>query len=210
MRRQVRVAVLLTGLLAITACGPTTPTASTAPPSPSGSPVILATPAPASLPPPSSATGTIAVDATLLDLLPPEVAGVDLTPDGATAFEIAADPTLAGSVTGVAVATAFGPMPPDAESDYVVVTLARLRPGVFGDAFFRDWRDTFDEAVCAQAGGTGGHAEADIAGHQTFITTCAGGIRTYHVHLPGSDAIISMQASGERRYGERVIEGLTE
>jgi hypothetical protein len=89
------------------------------------------------------------------------------------------------------------------------VTVARVKPGLFGDLFYRGWRDTFDAAVCEQAGGVAGHAEAEIAGRQTFIGTCAGGVHTYHVHLPDQDVIVSMQAVGDGRFGERVVEGLT-
>ena len=152
----------------------------------------------------------IAVDDTLLELLPNDVGGVPLTGDPATAAEIAVDPSLTGFVAAVAVAAAFAAAPTEGVGDYVVVTLARLDPGVFGDAFFRDWRDTFDGAVCAQAGGVAGHAEAEIASHRTYITTCAGGVRTYHVHLDSSGVIVSMQAVGDGRFGERVVEGLTE
>ena len=152
----------------------------------------------------------IAVDDTLVELLPNDVGGVPLTGDPATAAEIAVDPSLIGFVAAVAVAAAFAPAPTEGVGDYVVVTLARLEPGVFDDAFFRDWRDTFDDAVCAQAGGVAGHAEAEIAAHRTYITTCAGGVRTYHVHLDSSDVIVSMQAVGDGRFGERVVEGLTE
>ena len=154
--------------------------------------------------------GFIAVDDTLLELLPDDVGGVSLTGDPATAAEIAVDPSLTGFVAAVAVAAAFAPAPTEGVGDYVVVTLARLEPGVFDAAFFRDWRDTFDGAVCAQAGGVAGHAEADIAAHRTYITTCAGGVRTYHVHLASSGVIVSMQAMGDGRFGERVVEGLTE
>ena len=158
----------------------------------------------------SPAPGTTTVDATLLDLLPAEVAGVELTADEATAVGVVSDPSLGASVEGLAVAAAFGPLPTDTMLDYVVVTLARLRPGVFDDTFFRDWRDTFDEAVCVQAGGVEGHAEAEIAGHKTFIGTCSGGVRTYHVYLADSHVVVSMQGSGEGRYGELVVEGLKE
>ena len=204
-------AALIAGVLAIAACGPTTPT-----PSPSGSAAAPSFPASAvaSVPSasPSTVAGAIQVDPTLLDLLPRDVGGVPLTADPETAAEIAADRALAGSVTDVAVATAFGPLStgPDTAADYVVVTLARLKPTLFSVVFFRGWRDSFDAAVCAQAGGIDGHAEADIKGHETFITSCAGGVRTYHVHLPSSDVIVSMQALGEGRFGERVVEGLTE
>ena len=85
-------------------------------------------------------------------------------------------------------------------TDYVVVTVARLKPGQFGDLFYRGWRDTFDAAVCEQAGGVDGRAEADIGGRQTFVGTCAGGVHTYHVHLPDSDVIVSMQGAGDGRF----------
>lgn len=191
-------------VVAIAGCGPTPVTQ---PPT-----LAVATPVPSAIAPsaPPATTSAIKVDDTLLDLLPPDIAGVALTADPATAADIAADPTLATSVMGVAVAAAFGPLPTDTMLDYVVVTLARLEPGVLDDTYFRDWRDTFDAAVCAQAGGIDGHAEAEIAGHRTFITTCGGGVRTYHVYLPTSNVVVSMQASGEGRYGELVVKGLRE
>ena len=71
-------------------------------------------------------------------------------------------------------------------------------------------RDTFDTAVCEQAGGVDGRAEVEIEGRRTYVGTCAGGVRTYHVHLPDSDVIVSMQSVGEGRYGERVVAGLAE
>jgi hypothetical protein len=150
------------------------------------------------------AIGGIAVDATLLDALPAEVDGTPVESDDATAAEVAGSSALAPSVAGVAVATAFG------SGDYVVATVVRLRDGVFGDAFYRDWRDSFDGGVCAQAGGVEGHAETDIAGHRTYIGTCVGGVHTYHVHLASRGLLISAQALGERRYGELLIQGLAE
>jgi len=149
------------------------------------------------------------VDPALLELLPDAVAGVPLEPDEATAAEIAREPSIAPFVSALAIAAAFGPPATDTGGDYVVVTVARVKPGLFGDLFYRGWRDTFDAAVCEQAGGVDGHAEAEIAGRQTFIGTCAGGVHTYHVHLPDRDVIVSMQAVGARRFGERVVEGLT-
>ena len=61
-----------------------------------------------------------------------------------------------------------------------------------------------------QAGGVDGHAEAEIGGHQTFIGTCAGGVRTYHVYSPTATSSSRCRARGEGRYGELVVEGLTE
>ena len=188
--------IVATVVLAAGACIPPRPSPS---PSPIASPTV----------PPSASTG-IVVDPPLLDLLPGSIDGVAVTPDLDTAAEIASDPALALFVEGIAVATAFGPPATDDAGDYVVVTLARLRPGAFDAGFHRGWRDTFDDAVCGQAGGVDGHAEVEIAGHQTFIGTCLGGIRTYHVHLPDRDVLVSMQAVGERRFGEQIVAGLTE
>jgi hypothetical protein len=210
-RRRGR-AWLLTGLVAMlvvaTGCIPPRP-------SPTPAPESTAAPIP-TVAPPTTSTGSpagssgLVVDPSLLDLLPPDVNGVPLDPDPDTAAEIAADGSIGLFVSAVALAAAFGPIATDTAADYVVVTAARLKPGTFDELFFRGWRDTFDAAVCEQAGGVSGHAESDISGHHTYIGTCAGGVHTYHVHLPASDVIVSMQGTGEGRYGERVVAGLTE
>lgn len=185
------------------ACIPSRPSPTSPPSAPS------ATPAPASPTDVLSPAAAVVVDPALLELLPDAVAGVPLEPDEATAAEIAREPSIAPFVSALAIAAAFRPQATGTDGDYVVVTVARVKPGLFGDLFYRGWRDTFDAAVCEQAGGVDGHAEAEIAGRQTFIGTCAGGVHTYHVHLPGRDVIVSMQAVGDGRFGERVVEGLT-
>ena len=191
-------ALLALTVVALIACIPPRPSPSPPPPT------ATSTPAPA-----ASGTPGVAVDPSLLDLIPDTVAGVPVQEDEATAADIAAEGSIAPFVSALAVAAAFGPQPSDALPDYVVVTVARLKPGLFGDLFFRGWRDTFDAAVCEQAGGVDGHAEAEIGGRQTFIGTCAGGVHTYHVYLHDQDVIVSLQGAGDGRFGERVIEGLT-
>ncbi len=180
------------------------------PPRPSPTPAPMteapATPSAAPSATASGSTSGVMVDPTLLELLPREVDGVPLDPDSETAAEIAGDGSIEPFVSALAIAAAFRPD----QSDYVVATVARVKPGVFSDLFFRGWRDTFDSAVCEQAGGVVGNAEADIAGRHAFIGTCAGGVHTYHVHVPGLGAIVSMQGAGPGRFGERVVEGLTE
>lgn len=199
------IAVIL-GPLLVAACIPPRPSPSqtVTPASPTA-----AVPSPASAAPTGSPSGVV-VDPSLLDLLPSDIDGVPLTPDAETAAEIAADGSIAPFVSALALAAAFGPLATDSAGDYVVVTVARLKPGTFGDLFFRGWRDTFDAAVCEQAGGVDRHAEADIGGHHTYIGTCSGGVHTYHVHLAASDVIVSIQGVGERRFGERVVAGMTE
>ncbi len=154
--------------------------------------------------------GTILVDDALLALLPASIAGVPLTADPDTAEGLAGDPTLAIAAQGIGVATAFGPQASDGSADYVVATIVRLHPGTFSDGFFRDWRDSFDTAVCEQAGGVTGHAEAEIGGHPTWIGTCAGGVHTWHATLDDDGVIVSLQGAGPGRFGEQVIAGLTE
>jgi hypothetical protein len=198
-------------LVIVAGCIPPRPSPSS-PPVPSPTEPESVAPS-ASVPPSpgeSAASSGVTVDPTLLDVLPADIDGVPLKPDTETADAIARDGSIAPFVSSVALAAAFGPVASDTPGDYVVVTVARLRPGTFGDAFFRGWRDTFDDAVCQQAGGVGGHAEADIGTHHAYIGTCNGGVHTYHVHLPADDIIVSMQSVGEGRYGERVVAGLTE
>lgn len=204
-----RLGPVLSLLLVVGACIPprvATPVPSDGPPSPtpSGMPTTSAVAAS-----PAASAG-VQVDPSLLDVLPDAVVGVPLVEDAETAAEIAAEGSIAPFVASIALARAFAPGATDADTDYVVVTVARLRPGTFGDFFYRQWRDTFDGGVCAQAGGVDGHAEADIAGHHTYIGTCAGGVHTYHVYLPASGLLLSAQGAGERRFGERLVEGLTE
>ncbi len=73
------------------------------------------------------------------------------------------------------------------------------------------WRQTYDAAACEVAGGlSAGIAQADLAGHETFIGTCVGAVRTYHVHLADPDRVIAITALGTGRFGERVVAGLRE
>ena len=211
MRRPL-LGVLGVTLLLVAACIPPRPSPS--PPPSSSTPLATPTAEPtssASVGSPGATPSTgIVVDPSLLELLPDDVGGVALEPDEATANALAGEPSIAPFVSGLAIAAAFAPPASDTLGDYVVVTVARLKPGLFGDLFYRGWRDTFDSAVCEQAGGVDGHAEATVGGRQTYIGTCAGGVHTYHVHLPAQDVIVSMQGAGESRFGERVIEGLNE
>lgn len=202
MRRSVLVAVawMALGCAQVAPTAPSTPAAT--PPVPSGRDTQGPATAPGTTAP--SIGGQATVDGALLDVLPPDVDGSTLQVDAETAAGIAADPALAEDIEALGVGLYAG------EADYAVVTVTRLRPGVVSDPWFRDWRDTFDAGVCAQAGGIDGHAEAVIGGRTTFIGTCVGGIRTYHVHLAGPDRIVSLQALGDARYGELIVAGLTE
>jgi hypothetical protein len=197
-------ALIATVMIAVAAgCIPPRPSRSPSTPPPTAIPTALATASE------SPAAGVI-VDPTLLDVLPDEVAGRPLDPDAESAAAIADDGSIAPFVSAIALASVFGPVATDVQPSYAVVTVAQLRPGVFREAFFRGWRDTFDVAVCEQAGGVDGHAEADLGGRHTYIGTCAGGVHTYHAYLPTRDIIVSSQGAGPALFGEQVMSEITE
>jgi hypothetical protein len=200
--------LVLAAILACAACIPPRPS-----PSSTAIPTVAPTAPTTSTEPPSSAASAgsgVVVDPSLLEVLPTSVAGHPINADPSTAAEIAGEGSIAPFVSAIAIATAFGPVASASATDYVVVTVARLRPGTFSDAFFRGWRDTFDAAVCQQAGGLASHAEADIGSQHAYIGTCNGGVHTYHVHLATRDLIVSMQGAGDGRWPEEIVRGLTE
>jgi hypothetical protein len=183
--------------MAIVGCGgpiPSTLTWSAAPP-----PSPLASSSVAS----AASTGATIVDPSLLDRLPAQVESIALTPDAETASEIASTVNAQAGVDALAVA-----IYPSLD-DYAVVTVARLRPGVFDEEWFRDWRETFDEGVCQQAGGVDpGHSEMEVSGRQVFRSTCVGGVVMHHLWLPETQNIVSIQGAGALDLGRRVVESL--
>jgi hypothetical protein len=178
--------------------------------------VTASTPAPAPAPTASGVAASsfaqpgLLVDARLLDVLPAEIDGVALEPDPTTAAEIASDSTLAGFAESIAVALAISPGT-SAGDDLAIVSVIRLRPGVFDEAWFRTWRATYDAAACEVAGGLAGQpSEVEIGGRTAYVGTCAGDAHTYHVHLAAPTLIVSVTAAGERKFGELVVAGLAE
>jgi hypothetical protein len=181
-------------------------------PSPSASVAAAATPPASGLisasSSPPTAAGSVAVDPSLLSILPPDVAGVPMQPAPDTAAQIAADPSLASEVEAVAVALAVSAGSSAAE-DLVIASVVRLQPDIFDETFFRGWRDTYDAAACEPAGGVRGNAESEIDGRQVFIGSCNSGVLTYHLRY-GEDVIVSLTSVGERRFGEQVVQNLGE
>jgi hypothetical protein len=199
------VAAVAAAAALLAACGPAPrPSPSLSASLPAPSPSLTATGSPTTGSPSSSAATLVAIDPSLLELLPADVAGHLFEPSAEAAAESASDPALAATSDGIAVAIAADP----ATSSFVVASVARLKPGVYDEGFFRDWRDSFDEAVCAQAGGVSGNAQAEIDGRTVYIGTCAGGSHTYHAHLEGANAILSVNAIGDARLGEELMKTL--
>jgi hypothetical protein len=163
----------------------------------------------------SGASGSVAsvvADPTLLALVP--VDGIRLTFDPATTSRVAADPTLAASASAlaIAVATPDGELIPGSSAapglDLAVVSVIRLRDPSADDAWFRDWRDSYDEASCANAGGVVRRAETTIGGATVFVGTCAGGSFTYHARVDGGAAVVSLTSVGPSQLGRTIMEGL--
>lgn len=203
---------------AIEACGPTptppspsatvsapptatVPSATTAPPAPSGSR------SGESAPPPAPSGLAVTVDPGLLEVLPAQVDGAPLEPDPTTASTIASDPLLADSALSLAVALVVAPGPSGTE-DLAVVSIIRLLPDVFDEAFYQEWRDTYDEAACEVADGVESSTETEIGGRTTYIGRCIGGAQTYHTYLEDQGFIVSVSATGSRGFGELIVAGL--
>ena len=176
--------------------------------SPSPIPSPTATPLPSTpvtpTPPGGSADVGIAIDATLLEVLPATVDGIAFAESADGEAEALGDPALAAVGERFAAALAVDP----ASGEFAYAVVVALRPGVMTDELFRDWRDSYDEGACSQAGGVVGRAEAHIGGRTVHIGSCAGGVRTYHVWLREPALLVSASAVGERRLGERLVEGL--
>jgi hypothetical protein len=142
-------------------------------------------------------------DPGLLEILPADVGGLPIVPEPEAFAASAGDPGLVRDAEAGVVGFVADP----SGSDFAVAFVYRLRDGVFDETWFRDWRDSFDEGVCAQAGGVTGHLEAEVAGRETFIGTCAEGVLTHHQHLTDDDGdlVVSVQSVGGSRLGEQVV-----
>lgn len=204
--------VLAVGAAACDQAVPTPPVSPSASTVASPEPTIPATPATSASPsvetPPSLPPG-VTVDPGLLEVLPTEIDGITLEPDPATAAQVGSDPLLADSTLSIAVALAVAPGPSDS-GDLAIASVIRLRPDVFDEAFYQEWRDTYDVAACEVADGVEFEDETVIDGRQVYVGTCVGGARTYHTYLVDQGFIVSVTATGERRFGELIMAGLAE
>ena len=155
----------------------------------------------------ASSSAGAAADPSLLDLVPAAAAGLTLTFDPDTSATVAADPGLAGDAAAVATGLAV-PAGQATPAEFVIVNVVRLRDASRDDAWFRSWRDSYDEAACERAGGVVGHAESKSGDRTVFIGSCAQGVFTYHVRIAGGGIIVSMTSIGPGRLGQRVIDNL--
>lgn len=196
---------LAAALAACSTNGPTTRPST----GPTNGAAASATDAPlASFGPPPSPTpddaAPVVIDDTLLALLPEAIGSTPVQEE----LDAAAVAVNDAALEGIASAVDAGVAVDAGTGNLVLATVIRLRPGAFGEEVFRQWRDSFDEGACNQSGGVVGHAEAEIAGRKTYVTSCAMGMHTYHVWLQEQDVLISASAIGDGRFGEQLLEGL--
>jgi hypothetical protein len=208
-----RALIALLVAVSAAACGSTAPASSAPPasaPAASSRPVTAApaSPSPAAPGPigsPSGSASAILADPSLLDSLPAAAAGLKLVYDADTTASVMADPTLARDAAAIAtgLATPAGQATP---AEFVIVNAVRLRDPGKNEDWFRAWRDSYDAAACAQAGGVTGHAESVIQGRNVFIGTCANGVLTYHTRIGGGGTVLSLTSIGPSRLGEKLLD----
>lgn len=206
LRAAATAAGLATALL-VAGCGPSptpTPPPVTAPPSPRPSLTASAPPETPGAASPSSEGSVSALvrDDSLLAVLPADIDGNAVAAEEQSFEEAAADPAFADHVARAAFAIVTSP------NDLASGVVAELRPGLLDDSFFTDWRETYNEGACAQAGGVATNAETQLGGRTVWITTCGGGLTVYHTRLPDRNLVVSLFSLGEGRYGERLMRGL--
>jgi hypothetical protein len=197
---------VLAALAALAACSDPAPTGGAPSQSPSQAIGFVASP-PASTAPSATATPStglaVEADPGLFTVIGGSSDGLNFVFDPDTTARVAADPDLARNAVGVAIGlyTVTGQQP---VQDFAIVSVVRLRDPSVGDDWFRSYRDSYDEAACAQAGGVARNSEATIGTNLVFIGGCAGGAFTYHVRLQPRGIVVSITAAGPARLGERL------
>jgi hypothetical protein len=145
----------------------------------------------------------VVMDPALLEVLPAAIgtARVEIEPE--SFGEAVKDSAFIANVDSAAFAIVTE------GEDLASGVVAHLRPDVFSEGFFRDWRDSYDNGACAQSDGVARHAEAAIAdGRTMYVTTCAGGLRVYHAYVAEREVVISVFSLGSRGFGEQLVAGI--
>lgn len=206
--RHTRLAAL--GCLVVLAAGCSTTVSSTQPTGSAASgPDASPSFAPETIGPPPSPTQPddttpVELDPTVLAFLPVAVGDVPVTESADEATSALSDPSVGriGTAIDAGVAVDIG------SGDLVHAWVVRLRTDRFTEAIYRQWRDSYDEGACAAAGGVVGTADATIDDRTVHITSCAAGLRTYHVWLEQAGILISASATGDGRFGELLMDNL--
>jgi hypothetical protein len=155
-------------------------------------------------PTPPDETTPVELDPTVLAFLPVAVGDVPVTESADEAAQALSDPSLQRIGTAIDAGVAVD----QGSGNLVHAWVVRLRSDRFTDAIFQQWRDSYDEGACAEAGGVVGKAEAPIDGRTVYITSCTTSVRTYHVWLQQAGILISASAIGDGKFGELLMDNL--
>lgn len=166
---------------------------------PSSAPAVAASPSACAMPTGAAPT---ALDPGLLLLLPASVGGAPVTLEPDSFAQAVEDSCFVASIDRAAFFVVV------AGGDLASGVVAHVRPGVFSDRMFGDWRLSYDEGACAQSGGAIAHAEQDLAARATYVTTCGGGLRVYHTHISSEGVLISLLSVGSGGLGSQLIEAV--
>ena len=191
------------------ACGSTKPSVSSDASEAAVNPTPPATSAESSVPrsapiAASPSPAAITADPTLLDVLKGAAAKVQLTYDPDTTASVMSDPSVTRDLAALAIGLAT-PADQASPQEFVIANIARLRDPTKDEGWFRSWRDTYDQAACAQAGGLQGNAETDMGGTAVFIGSCRNGALTYHARLDDGSIVVSLTSVGPSHLGERLL-----
>ncbi len=162
-------------------------------------PATSSTPQP-TLPMPSGASVTL--DPALMAILPTSVGGVPVNQEPESFGEAVKDPSFVASIDRAVFPIAVS------GGDLASGVIAHVRPGVYSDKMFADWRSSYDDGACAQSSGVAAHAEQTLAGRTTYVTTCGGGLRVYHTHLASQGVIVSLFSTGVQDFGAQLMGGI--
>lgn len=145
---------------------------------------------------------TVQQDPSLLGLLPASIAGVAVKEEPDSFAEAVKDAAFVSSVDRAAFAIAVS------GADLASGVLAHLRPGIYSDKMFEDWRASYDEGACATASGVVAHAQESQGSRTIYVTTCGGGLRVYHTYLAAKNVIVSIFSTGAQDFGGQMVAGL--
>ena len=139
------------------------------------------------------------LDPSLMSVLPASIGGVAVTQEPSSFGEAVTDPCFAANVDRAVFPIAI------AGSDLASGVVAHLRTGVYSDAFYSDWRATYDDGACAQSSGVAAEASQTLGGRTIYVATCGGGLRVYHAYLAEKGVIVSLLSTGAKGLGEQIM-----
>ena len=174
---------------------------------------VTGTPAPPTVPPtvpptspaptlPMPSGASVALDPGLLALLPSSIGGAPVSEEPTSFGQAIKDASFVSSIDRAAFPIAVS------GADWASGVLAHVRPGLYSDKMFADWRASYDQGACAQSSGVLARAEQTLGGRTTYVTTCGGGLRTYHTHLASRDVIVSLLSTGAQDFGAQLMAGI--